>query len=167
MTMNTKISQKEEKYLKEEKEEEKDEMSFCTFCALLMGLIFPYVGVSVLLKTANLFLWEAEWRFYLLILSPVSAIIFGLIEENLPSVKIFLKRFLYHFTLLLVGMYLLCSFIEAEMNISKWKVVFSNERSTFIRDIIPFLLLILVFVILSYIIAIDIEYVYKRKEKNN
>ena len=156
--MNTKISQKEEKYLKEEKEEEKDEMSFCTFCALLMGLIFPYVGVSVLLKTANLFLWEAEWRFYLLILSPVSAIIFGLIEENLPSVKIFLKRFLYHFTLLLVGMYLLCSFIEAELNISKWK---------FIRDIIPLLLLILVFVILSCIIAIDIEYVCKRKEKNN
>ena len=141
---------------------DKQEKIFRVF--FLIGVIFPYIVFSISLKTANLFLWEAEERFLLLLLSPISififSLIFCLIEENLLIVKIFLKRFLYHTLLLLVGVYFLCSFIEAEMNILKWKIIFDSER-IFIQT----LLLFLISMIFILIVNEAVKYVEKKLKK--
>ena len=143
---------------------DKQEMIFRIF--FLIGLTFPYVIFSISLKTANLFLWEAEERFWLLFLSPISIFIFCLIGENLLSVKIFLKRFLYHITLLLGGVYLLCSFIEAEMNISKWKVL-KQPLADPLNLVILFSVCIFTGLILVAIIDEDLEYVGKKLKGKN
>jgi hypothetical protein len=140
------------------------ELSFLLF--FLIGLTFPYVIFSISLKTANLFLWEVAARVLLLFFTPISVVVFGLIGENLLSVKIFLKRFLYHITLLLGGVYLLCSFIEAEINISKWKVV-SEPSENPLNLVILFSVCIFTGLILATIINKDLEYVEKKlKEKS-
>ena len=91
----------------------------------LIGLLFPYVVCSIFSGTANLFSWEIVSRIYLLISTPISILFFILIGHLLLMMKIFLKRLLYHITLLLVGIYLLCVFIEAKINIFKWEYVFN------------------------------------------
>lgn len=135
------------------------EVSFWLF--FLIGITLPYIVLSISLKTANLFLWEVAARILLLFFTPISVIVFGLIEENLLSVKIFLQKFLCHITLLLVGVYLLCSFIEAEMNISKWKVV-SEPSENLLNFVILFSVCIFTALILGFIISEDLEYVDKK-----
>lgn len=141
---------------------DKQEKIFRVF--FLIGIIFPYIVFSISLKTANLFLWEAEERFWLLMLSPISILIFRFIGENLLIVKIFLKRFLYHTSLLLVGVYFLCSFIEAEMNILKWKFIYAKVS----EDIIILMSLILLIPMIFLLIINEARsYVEKKlKEKS-
>lgn len=148
-------------------------VSFWLF--VLIGIILPYILFSILQETANLFLWEAEERFWLLFFTPISVATFVLIEENLHLLikeenliflKIFLKSFLFHITLLFVGMYLLCSFIEAEMNISKWKVVINSIYSKDSGNgFIQIVLCILFTSVLFFIIFRDSEYIGKRLEE--
>ena len=77
-----------------------------------------------------------------------------------------MKRFLYHITLLLAGVYLLCSFIEAEINISKWKVI-SEPSENPLNLVILFSVCIFTGLILATIINKDLEYVEKKlKEKS-
>ena len=148
-------------------------VSFWLF--ILIGIILPYILFSILQETANLFLWEAEERFWLLFFTPISVATFVLIEENLHLLtikeellilKLLLKSFLFHITLLLVGMYLLCSFIEAEMNISKWKVVINSIYSKDSGNgFIQIVLCILFTSVLFFIIFRDSEYIGKRLEE--
>jgi hypothetical protein len=149
-------------------------VSFWLF--ILIGIILPYILFSILQETANLFLWEAEERFWLLFFTPISIATFVLIKENLHLLiikegdlfflKIFFKSFLFHITLLLVGMYLLCSFIEAEMNISKWKVVINSIYSEDSGNgFIQIVLCILFTAVLFFIIFRDSEYIGKRLEE--
>lgn len=91
----------------------------------LIGLTCPYIVYSIGLKTANLFSWEVKYRIYLLLSTPISIIFFMVIGCLLLTIKIYLKKLLYHIALFLIGMYLLCSFIEVEINFSKWKYVFN------------------------------------------
>ena len=137
---------------------DKQEKIFRVF--FLIGIIFPYIVFSISLKTANLFLWEAEERFWLLILSPISILIFRFIGENLLIVK----RFLYHTSLLLVGVYFLCSFIEAEMNILKWKFIYAKVS----EDIMILMSLILLIPMIFLLIINEARsYVEKKlKEKS-
>ena len=63
-------------------------------------------------------------------------------------------------------MYLLCSFIEAEMNISKWKVVINSIYSEDSGNgFIQIVLCILFTAVLFFIIFKDSEYIGKRLEE--
>ena len=101
----------------------------------------------------------------------LSFCLFFLIGLTFPYVifSISLKTanwFLYHITLLLGGVYLLCSFIEAEINISKWKVV-SEPSENPLNLVILFSVCIFTGLILATIINKDLEYVGKKlKEKS-
>lgn len=155
------------------KEISRKKVSFWLF--ILIGIILPYILFSILQETANLFLWEAEERFWLLFFTPISVASFVLIEENLHLLiieenllilKLLLKSFLFHITLLFVGMYLLCSFIEAEMNISKWKVVINSIYSEDSGNgFIQIVLCILFTSVLFFIIFRDSEYIGERLEE--
>lgn len=105
------------------------EESIIYFIFFLIGLTCPYVVFSICLKTANLFSWEVTYRVYLLLFTPVSVILFLLMSCLLLTIKIYLKKLLYHIALFLIGMYLLCVFIEVEINFSKWKYVFNFNKS--------------------------------------
>lgn len=105
------------------------EESIIYFIFFLIGLTCPYVVFSICLKTANLFSWEVIYRVYLLLFTPVSVILFLLMSCLLLTIKIYLKKLLYHIALFLIGMYLLCAFIEVEINFSKWKYVFNFNKN--------------------------------------
>ena len=75
------------------------EESITYFIFFLIGLTCPYVVFSICLKTANLFSWEVTYRVYLLLFTPVSVILFMLMSCLLLTIKIYLKKLLYHIAL--------------------------------------------------------------------
>lgn len=135
------------------------EESIIYFIFFLIGLTCPYVVFSICLKTANLFSWEVTYRVYLLLFTPVSVILFMLIGCLLLTIKIYLKKLLYHIVLFLIGMYLLCSFIEVEINFSKWKYVFNfNKNEDDLTNVfVNFFLLIVMSIGLTLISNEDIK----------
>ena len=135
------------------------EESITYFIFFLIGLICPYVVYSICLKTANLFSWEVTYRVYLLLFTPVSVILFMLMSCLLLTIKIYLKKLLYHIALFLIGMYLLCVFIEVEINFSKWKYVlnFNKNEDDLTNVFVNFFLLIVMSIGLTLISNEDIK----------
>lgn len=137
------------------KQERRENRFFYTF--LLIGIFFPYTINCLSSKSFNLFVWNFEERIILLLFTIGSASIFSSLGLMLSKIRIHSKNTFFYIIVLSIGVYLLSSFIEAEMNIFKWEVILNFENN-------PFNIIINSFFLVSVIILVTLAVSQKNEE---
>lgn len=132
------------------KQERRENRFFYTF--LLIGIFFPYTINCLSGKSFDLFVWNLEERVILLLFTLGSASFFCSLGLKLSKIRIHSKNTFFYVIIWLIGVYLLSSFIEAEMNIFKWEVILNFENNPF-NIIINSFFLVLVIIIVTLAVS--------------